>query len=155
MSAIVETLTEFQNYARDHITGYEKGEAQIFLDRFFIAFGHKGHKEAGATLEQRIKKNDSKGTSFADMLWKPRLLIEMKKRGSKLQLHYRQAFDYWLNAVPNRPRYVILCNFDEFWICDFDRQLNEPVEGRPCRHSYSLPRFQIHVLGRKGTDLRE
>lgn len=128
MSAIVEALTEFQNYVRDHITGDEKGEAQVYLDRFFIAFGHKGHKEAGATLEQRIKKNDSKGTSFADLLWKPRLLIEMKKRGAKLQLHYRQAFEYWLNAVPNRPRYVVLCNFDEFWIYDFDRQLNEPVD---------------------------
>lgn len=128
MSAVVEALTEFQSYVREHITGDEKGEAQVFLDRFFIAFGHKGHKEAGATLEQRIKKNDSKGTSFADLLWKPRLLIEMKKRGAKLQLHYRQAFEYWLNAVPNRPRYVILCNFDEFWIYDFDRQLNEPVD---------------------------
>lgn len=128
MSVIVEALTDFQNYTRDHITGDEKGESQVFLDRLFIAFGHKGHKEAGATLEQRIKKNDSKGTSFADLLWKPRLLIEMKKRGTKLQLHYRQAFDYWLNAVPNRPRYVILCNFDEFWIYDFDRQLNEPVD---------------------------
>lgn len=128
MSAVVEALTEFQVYVRDHITGDEKGEAQVFLDRLFIAFGHKGHKEAGATLEQRIKKNDGKGTSFADLLWKPRLLIEMKKRGAKLQLHYRQAFEYWLNAVPNRPRYVILCNFDEFWIYDFDRQLNEPVD---------------------------
>ena len=128
VSAIVEALTEFQKYVRDHVMGDEKGEAQVFLDRLFIAFGHKGHKEAGATLEQRIKKNDSKGTAFADLLWKPRVLVEMKKRGSKLQLHYRQAFDYWLNAVPNRPRYVILCNFDEFWIYDFDRQLNEPVD---------------------------
>ncbi len=128
MSAIVEALTAFQEYVRDHITGDEKGEAQVFLDRLFLGFGHKGHKEAGATLEQRIKKNDSKGTAFADLLWKPRVLIEMKKRGTKLHLHYRQAFEYWLNAVPNRPRYVILCNFDWFWIYDFDRQLNEPVD---------------------------
>ena len=128
VSELVEALKAFQKYARDHITGDEKGEAQVFLDRLFIAFGHKGHKEAGATLEERIKKNDSKGTSFADLLWKPRVLIEMKKRGSKLGLHYRQAFDYWLNAVPDRPRYVILCNFDDFWIYDFDRQLNEPVD---------------------------
>lgn len=128
MSDIVDSLKVFQAYVRDHITGDEKGEAQVFLDRFFIAFGHQGHKEAGATLEERIKKNDSKGTAFADLLWKPRVLIEMKKRNTKLQFHYRQAFDYWLNAVPNRPRYVVLCNFDEFWIYDFDRQLNEPVD---------------------------
>lgn len=128
LSEIVDSLKTFQSYVADHIKGDEKGEAQVYLDRLFIAFGHKGHKEAGATLEERIKKNDSKGTSFADLIWKPRLLIEMKKRGTKLQLHYRQAFEYWLNAVPNRPRYVILCNFDEFWIYDFDRQLNEPVD---------------------------
>ena len=35
-----------------------------FLDRFFQAFGHAGLKEAGATLEERIKKADGKGTSF-------------------------------------------------------------------------------------------
>ncbi|WBY16520.1 hypothetical protein PF049_13170 [Erythrobacteraceae bacterium WH01K] len=94
MSQIVDSLSDFQNYVSDHITGDEKGEAQVFLDRLFIAFGHKGHKEAGATLEHRIKKNDNKGTAFADLLWKPRVLIEMKKRGTKLQFHYRQAFEY-------------------------------------------------------------
>jgi hypothetical protein len=52
----------------------------------------------------------------------------MKKGGEKLHLHYRQAFEYWINAVPNRPRHVVLCNFNEFWIYDFDRQLNEPVD---------------------------
>src|SRR5262249_39205719 len=103
-------------------------EAQVFCDRLFRAFGHEGYKEAGAALEFRIKKTSSKGTSFADLVWKPRLLLEMKKGGEKLHLHYGQAFDYWLNAVPNRPRYVVLCNFKEFWIYDFDKQLDEPVD---------------------------
>lgn len=127
MSKIAEDLQAFIEYA-DLLDGDEKGEAQVFCDRLFQAFGHRGYKEAGATLEFRIKKKGFKGTSFADLIWKPRMLLEMKKRGEKLQLHYRQAFDYWLNAVPNRPRYVVLCNFDEFWIYDFDRQLDEPVD---------------------------
>jgi len=127
VSKIVEDLKAFQAYAAA-LDGDEKGEAQVFCDRLFIAFGHKGYKEAGASLEYRIKKQSSKGTSFADLIWKPRLLIEMKKRGAKLELHYQQAFDYWLNAVPDRPRYVVLCNFDEFWIYDFDKQLFEPVD---------------------------
>ena len=127
MSEVVERLKEFQAYAA-LLDGDEKGEAQVFCDRLFQAFGHKGYKESGANLEFRIKKKSAKGTSFADLVWKPRLLLEMKKRGEKLQLHYRQAFDYWLNAVPNRPRYVLLCNFDEFWIYDFDKQLDEPVD---------------------------
>ncbi|EYD76150.1 Type II restriction enzyme, methylase subunit YeeA [Rubellimicrobium mesophilum DSM 19309] len=54
--------------------------------------------------------------------------MEMKNAGEKLHLHYQQAFDYWIAAVPDRPRYVVLCNFREFWIYDFDKQLGEPVD---------------------------
>lgn len=117
MSKIVDDLNDFVAYAST-LDGDEKGEAQVFCDRLFRAFGHEGYKEAGAILEYRIKKTSGKGTSFADLIWKPRLLVEMKKSGEKLQLHVRQAFDYWVNAVPNRPRYVVLCNFNEFWIYD-------------------------------------
>lgn len=127
VSKTVERLENFISYVA-LLKGYEKGEAQVFCDRLFQAFGHKGYKEAGAALEDPIKKASGKGTSFADLIWKPRVLIEMKKGGEKLHLHYSQAFDYWLNAVPNRPRYVVLCNFNEFWIYDFDRQLNDPID---------------------------
>ena len=121
----VEPIRDFIEYART-LSGDEKGEAQVFCDRLFKAFGHGGYKEAGATLEFRVK--GAKSTKFADLLWRPRLLIEMKKRGEKLQKHYTQAFEYWLQLVPQRPKYVILCNFDEFWIYDFDSQLNDPVD---------------------------
>ncbi len=59
------------------------------------------------------------------------MLIEMKKRGEDLSKHYSQAFDYWTRLVPQRPKYVILCNFDEFWIFDFDIQLDTPVDVIP------------------------
>jgi hypothetical protein len=120
-------LEEFVEWVGAHIKGDEKGEAQVYLDRFFQALGHKGVKEAGATLEERVKK-EGKGTSFADLVWKPVVLIEMKKRGEDLAKHYRQAFDYWTRLVPGRPRYVILCNFDEFWVFDFDTQMDEPKD---------------------------
>ncbi len=123
-----QRLIEFTDWVAKHITGDEKGEAQIFLDRLFIGFGHKGVKEAGATLEMRIKKQDMGGTAFADLVWKPVVLIEMKKRGEDLTRHYRQAFDYWTRLVPGRPRYVVLCNFDEFWIYDFETQMDTPVD---------------------------
>ena len=112
----------------EHLKGDEKGEAANFLDRLFRAYGHGGIQEAGATLEYRLKKADAKGTAFADLMWKPRCLIEMKRAGVDLRRTYRQAFDYWVRAVPDRPRYVMLCNFDEFWIYDFDSQLDEPVD---------------------------
>lgn len=121
-------LESLYTYRMQNLTGDEKGEAQIFCERLFQAFGHAGLREAGATLEQRIKKLDTKGMSFADLMWKPRVLIEMKKAGADLSKHFRQAFDYWMRAVPNRPRYVILCNFDEFWIYDFENQIEEPVD---------------------------
>jgi len=132
MSATPESLQKFVSYCQQHITGDEKGQAQVFLDRFFQAFGHEGALEAGATYEERVKKGSKKGkTGFADLVWKPRLLIEMKKRGEDLSKHYSQAFDYWTRLVPDRPRYVLLCNFDEFWIFDFNTQLDTPVDTVP------------------------
>ncbi len=123
-----ERLAEFVRYRREYLRGDEKGEAQIFCEALFRAFGHAGIRQAGATLEQRIKRRDAKGTAFADLMWKPRCLIEMKRTGVDLGRVYRQAFDYWVQAVPDRPRYVVLCNFDEFWIYDFDQQLDAPMD---------------------------
>jgi hypothetical protein len=150
-------LAAFVEWTREHIHGDEKGEAQLFLDRLMQAFGHAGVREAGATLEKRVKSNDRKGTAFADLVWKPYVLIEMKKRGENLARHYRQAFDYWTHLVPNRPRYAILCNFDEFWVYDFETQMDVPVDqvslaDLPTRYdpltflfpSHEPPRFGNH-----------
>lgn len=127
MPATPESLQKFVQYCQQHLTGDEKGESQNFLDRFFQAFGHGGVREAGATLEQRVKKGSKKGnTGFADLAWKPHLLIEMKKRGEDLTKHYAQAVSYWHKL--NCPSYMMLCNFDEFWIYDFKRQAEEPIE---------------------------
>jgi len=127
MSPTPESLQKFVRYCQQHLKGDEKGESQNFLDRFFQAFGHEGVQEAGATLEQRVKKGSKKGnTGFADLAWKPHLLIEMKKRGEDLSKHYAQAVTYWMQL--QCPSYVMLCNFDEFWIYDFRKQSEEPIE---------------------------
>ena len=125
-----QLLSRFVEWARTHITGDEKGQAQIFLDRLFQAFGQKGTLDVGGTAEMRIRKasEDGGGTSFADYVWKPVVLIEMKRRGADLSKHYRQAFDYWVRLVPDRPQYVVLCNFDEFWVYDFNNQLDIPKD---------------------------
>ena len=125
-----DKLTEFTVWCAKHITGDEKGQAQIFLDRLFQAFGQAGSLDVGGSPEFRIRKDkeDGGGTAFADYVWKPVVLIEMKKRGENLQKHYRQAFDYWTRLVPNRPRYVVLCNFDEFRVYDFDTDLDTPKD---------------------------
>ncbi|MCL1462915.1 class I SAM-dependent DNA methyltransferase [Argonema galeatum] len=126
MNGLLNNIQNFVDYVRT-LKGDEKGEAQVFCDRLFQAFGHQGYKEAGAELEYRVKAK-GKTTKFADLLWRPRLLLEMKKRGENLEKHYQQAFEYWLELVPHRPKYVVLCNFDEFWIYDLDLQLREPVD---------------------------
>jgi len=53
---------------------------------------------------------------------------QTKKRDIDLAKHHRQAFEYWTRLVPNRPRYVVLCNFDEFWVFDFETQMDAPVD---------------------------
>ncbi|MEG3529136.1 DNA methyltransferase [Bacillus paranthracis] len=121
-----ERLETFVNWFKSNCQGDEKGEAQIFLDRLFQGFGHQGVLDIGGKTEFRIRKK--KGTSFADLVWKPIVLIEMKKRGTNLSKHYNQAEDYWMNLVPDRPKYVVLCNFDEFWIYDLNRQLEDPID---------------------------
>jgi SAM-dependent methyltransferase len=128
-----EKLAEFVAWAQQHITGDEKGQAQIFLDRLFQAFGHPGVLDVGGQTEFRIRQatEDGGGTAFADLVWKPVVLFEMKKRGVDLQRHYRQAFDYWTRLVPNRPRYVVLCNFDQFRVYDFETQMDAPVDTLP------------------------
>ncbi|MFN5165500.1 MAG: class I SAM-dependent DNA methyltransferase [Pseudomonadota bacterium] len=120
-------LQAFKDWTAKHIKGDEKGEAQVFLDRLFQAFGWPGLKEAGANCELRVK-NTTGGTSFADLVWKPVVVIEMKKRGADLSKHYSQAFTYWTRLVPNRPRFAVLSNFDEFWVYDFETQLDTPVD---------------------------
>src|SRR3982750_2018872 len=62
-----EKLAEFVAWSQKHITGDEKGQAQIFLDRLFQSFGQPGCLVGGAT-EFRIRKSDEDGggtTAFA------------------------------------------------------------------------------------------
>ncbi len=159
---IEQSIQKFADYTKKHIRGDEKGEAQIFLDHFFIALGFdEGLKGAGAECEFRIKNKEKRSTSFADLVWKPRVLIEMKKRGETLQKHYQQAFTYWQKLVPNRPQYVILCNFDEFWIYDFDVDIDDPVDiilidnlvDRRQSLSFMFPKPQKPIWGANKEDI--
>ncbi len=122
-----EALQNFLDFAAK-LKGDEKGEAQLFCDRLFRAFGHGGIIEANGTLEARIKFSEG-GTKFADCLWvapgRPGVLIEMKKRSEKdLKKHFPQARDYWIQMNPEvvigpgaqKPEYIVLCNFDRILI---------------------------------------
>ncbi len=110
----------------------EKSDSQTFLNRFFQAFGYEDAIAAGAVMEKRIKKGSKAGKmGFADLVWVPKdlpgVLIEMKKKGEDLSKHYAQALQYWTFQIP-RAQYVVLCNFDQFWIYDFNIQIDTPVD---------------------------
>lgn len=133
-----QDIEEFVSYVKDNLTGDERGQAQLFCDRLFKAYGHKGILEADGNLEVRVKEADSKSTKFIDCLWSPAgkdgVLIEMKRKDIKnLESHFPQARDYWINLVPSRdigagcrkPRYIVLCNFDKFIVYDEFNKVDE------------------------------
>jgi SAM-dependent methyltransferase len=125
---VAASVAAFVAYVKT-LEGDEKGEAQVFCDRLFRAFGHAGYKEAGATLEERVKLADGR-TKLADLRWGKRVLFEMKKRGERLGSPrvYNQVYEHWQRLAPNKPQFVVLCNFDEMWIYELDQQLDEPMD---------------------------
>jgi hypothetical protein len=130
MTSLEKALRDLAQFAAK-LKGDEKSEAQTFLFHLLAAFGHDPNTlPEGSTFEYRVRFPGER-TKFADFVWPGRCLIEMKSRGVKLSKHYQQTFDYWLNLVPHRPPYVVLCNFDDFWIYDFNTQLQEPVDRVP------------------------
>jgi hypothetical protein len=132
MTVTRDNIYQFLQFCDRHIQGKERSDAQTFLNEFFKAFGHESAVKAGARFELPIPKASAKGhTGYADLWW-PRdnlatLLIEMKSRGENLNRHYGQAWDYCTQLNP-QPQYVILCNFDEFWIYDFEIQIDTPLD---------------------------
>ena len=72
-----EKLAEFVAWSQKHITGDEKGQAQIFLDRLFQSFGQPGCLDVGGTTEFRIRKSDEDGGGQA------RAEVNLGKTGSR------------------------------------------------------------------------
>jgi hypothetical protein len=73
-------LQEFADWAAAHITGDEKGESQIFLDRLFQAFGQKGLLEVGGTAKFRIRKAKKDGGGGAGLLNLPLMALRLHAR---------------------------------------------------------------------------
>jgi SAM-dependent methyltransferase len=109
-------------------SGNEKQEAQTFVQKLLTAWGWEDASEAGVSFEHKIPKGGAGGgVGFADALIPGKVLIEMKQRGEVLGQHFPQLQRYWFNLAP-KPIYAVLCNFDEFWVYDFNIQTDTPVE---------------------------
>ncbi|QTA82936.1 SAM-dependent methyltransferase [Desulfonema limicola] len=120
MININEKIQTFIDFTKT-IEGYEKGEAQTFLNRLFQIFGYADCHDAGGKFEKRTKIG--KKTKFEDLLLPGKAIIEMKSRGKELQSHILQAREYWNHSYnEEKTPYVILCNFDQFWIFNWFMQ---------------------------------
>jgi SAM-dependent methyltransferase len=109
-------------------SGNEKQEGQTFVQKLLTAWGWEDSTEAGVRFEHKIPKGGAGGgMGYADALIPGKVLIEMKQRGEELARHFPQLQRYWFNLAP-KPTYAILCNFDAFWVYDFNLQVDEPVE---------------------------
>lgn len=102
--------------------------ARRLCEGLFQAFGWRDLRQAGATLAGRPRERGE--PLCVDLRWGSKLWIEVVPRGTRLEPRRRQAFEHW-QYHPLRPQYVVLCNFDESWICDFDHQTSAPVDRLP------------------------
>ena len=127
----VRKFVEYWTFRR----GSEKGEDQQFWNSLL-------HDVLGITnVEQHIKYQIpvqlKDTTKFLDA-WIPetRVLIEHKSRGVKLdapqaghdgKTPFEQALDYNIaRPFSEKARWIVTCNFDEIWVYDLDKPLEDP-----------------------------
>ncbi len=116
--------------------GYEKGESQMFwIDLLEKVYGVEDPAEF-ITFEEQVHLDS---TSFIDgMIPSTKVMIEQKGLGKDLNKPIRQSdgtllspFDqarrYCLGLrYSEQPRWVVTCNFAEFWVYDLDKSGGEP-----------------------------
>ena len=106
----------------------KREEGRTYFELLLQAWGWKNTMEASAKFEKPIKKASPKRkTGRSDYLIPKKVLWEMKSRGENLNEHYPQLQRYWFNLTP-KTKYAVLCNFDNIWIYDFNKQVDEPVD---------------------------
>lgn len=82
-----DRLDTFVERWHENIIGDEKEQSQVFLDRLFQALGHGGVFEARGSPRGAHPGKEPGRTAFVNLFWKPRVLIEMKKRDEQLSTH--------------------------------------------------------------------
>ncbi len=101
--------------------GYERGQSQNFWTQIFNAYGVSGQVQLKA-FEHRLK--DEKAQKYVDAFIPKLVMIEQKSRGIDLNKAYNQVSGYYDKLKTDRPRYIVLCNFDELWVYDIANPLD-------------------------------
>ncbi|WP_082785777.1 DNA methyltransferase [Psychrobacter sp. P2G3] len=102
--------------------GYERGQSQNFWTQIFNAYGVSGQVQSKA-FEHRLK--DDKSQKYVDAFIPKLVMIEQKSRGLDLNKAYNQVSKYYERlSAADKPRYIVLSNFDELWLFDIENPLN-------------------------------
>lgn len=102
--------------------GYERGQSQNFWTQIFNAYGVSGQVQSKA-FEHRLK--DDKSQKYVDAFIPKLVMIEQKSRGIDLNKAYNQVSKYYERlSAADKPRYIVLSNFDELWLFDIENPLN-------------------------------
>lgn len=116
--------------------GYEKGDSQTYwLTLLNQVFGIE-HPEQFILFEQQVQLDH---TSFVDArIPETKVMIEQKSLGKNLGEGIKQSDGSMLNpfqqakryadSLPNsqRPRWIVTCNFAEWWVYDLEHPNDEP-----------------------------
>lgn len=116
--------------------GYEKGDTQIFWTTLLNQVYGIEHPEQFIFFEQQVQLGH---TSFVDArIPSTKVMIEQKSLGKDLGEKIRQSDGNMFNpfeqakryadSLPNsqRPRWIVTCNFAEFWVYDLEHPQAEP-----------------------------
>ena len=132
-----EIRARASKFAREQADArYEKSETQTFYNEFFDIFDIK--RRSVARYEKHVEKLDN-SDGYIDLFWPKVLLVEQKTTDRSLTRAREQAFEYF-DALPvhERPRYLLLCDFQTWELVDLDR--DEEVRF----HLAQLPEFIEH-----------
>lgn len=135
--------------------GYEKGESQTYwLTLLNQVFGIE-HPEQFIQFEQQVQLDH---TSFVDArIPDTKVMIEQKSLGKNLGEGIKQSDGSLLNpfqqakryadSLPNsqRPRWIVTCNFAEWWVYDLEHPNDEPqkIQLANLENEYDRLRFLV------------
>ncbi len=116
--------------------GYEKGESQKFWTTLLTEVFGIEHVDSFLLFEQQVKLDH---TSFIDgFIPSTKVMIEQKSLGKNLAEGIKQSDGSILNPFQQakryaaelpysqRPRWIVTCNFAEFWVYDMEQPNGEP-----------------------------
>ena len=116
--------------------GYEKGESQVFWSTLLTEVFGVEHVDSFLLYEQQVHLDH---TSFIDgFIPSTKVMIEQKSLNKDLGAPIKQSDGTSLNPFQQakryaselpysqRPRWIVTCNFREFWVYDMEQPNGEP-----------------------------